>query len=317
MKARKHDPLAGKRRVVAMKKAKSAKPTPAHDPTAPRASAPLVTVPFHGGDLFAVAGEYADDGDRPVPVRPFCDRLGVAVQAQLAKLKGKPWAVVTMIVTTGADGKTYEMACLPLRAIPMWLATIEPNRVKAGVREALVTFQKEAADALYRHFRSRMAPAGPGLAKTSAVSPDALETILAKLTTLEEGRRADAIKMESLESTVSKLNHQLGAFRYSDNGLVGASRARTYIRNPLNTLAGKLADIKKQSKRRILNELENSVREACGHPKFTRGNTWDHLPMSDLGDALRAISHLEAKHHPEIDAHERKMIGERQLKLVK
>lgn len=291
--------------MTKVKSANTAAKTSAHDPTMPRASAPLV---FDGTTIrdrdqsLSLTDMWKAHGSDPSKAPSQWLRTDAAKAFVEFVAENLKRADVHVCQTTrGVGGGTwahwhiaFAYAKYLSPAFHVWC-----NEVARAVMEG------------------RMAPVGPGLAKTSAVSPDALETILAKLTTLEEGRRADAIKMESLESTVSKLNHQLGAFRYSDNGLVGASRARTYIRNPLNTLAGKLADIKKQSKRRILNELENSVREACGHPKFTRGNTWDHLPMSDLGDALRAISHLEAKHHPEIDAHERKMIGERQLKLVK
>jgi hypothetical protein len=49
------------------------------DPKAPVHPAPLslVSVPFQGGALLAAAGSYPEEGDRPVPLAPFCERLGI------------------------------------------------------------------------------------------------------------------------------------------------------------------------------------------------------------------------------------------------
>lgn len=127
-----------------------------------RAGSPLalVRVPFRGGFLLAAEGHHDQEGDRPVILKPFVDGLGLDLSTQLIKLRGKGWAVVGMIPTTGADGKTYKMASLPLRAIPLWLATINPGKVKPEVRPMLVTYQREAADALYHRFLGG-APAAP------------------------------------------------------------------------------------------------------------------------------------------------------------
>lgn len=108
----------------------------------------LVRVPFHDEQLEAVR----DDGRVMVSIRRVCDVLGVRMTGQLAKLRVKPWAVVQMICTTGPDGKTYEAACIELDALPMWLATIEPGRVKPELRDKLVVYQREAARVLRDHF---------------------------------------------------------------------------------------------------------------------------------------------------------------------
>lgn len=126
-----------------------------------RQSAPssaLVSVPYRHGDLLAAGEDYPDEMDRPVPLRPFCDRLGIALFSQLRRLKGVPWATVIKMMTVGADGRRRSMAALPLRALPMWLATINPRKVTPGAREVLEAYQCEAADVLRRHFLPRVAP---------------------------------------------------------------------------------------------------------------------------------------------------------------
>ena len=114
-------------------------------------------IPFRGSEILAVAGHVERQSDRLIPLRPFCDRLGLAVQPQLAKLRGKPWATITMIVTVAGDGRHREMACIPLRALPMWLALINHLKVASRVRPMLEAYQREAADVLYMHFLSAAA----------------------------------------------------------------------------------------------------------------------------------------------------------------
>ncbi len=162
-------------------------------PTSPRA---LARVPFHEGELLAVAGPVDQEGDRPVPLRPFCDRLGLDHSAQLAKLRSKPWATVGIIATVAEDGKIREMAALPLRALPMWLATINPGKVRPEARGALVAFQLEAADCLYRHFLGAPAPAGGALAAEVAELRQRVDAQGAELRQLiERPRTAQATRL--------------------------------------------------------------------------------------------------------------------------
>jgi hypothetical protein len=147
-------------------------PSPGATPTAA-----LVRVPFRGEDLPAVR---APDGACFIPVRPYCDRLGVAFPAQFRKLNAAQWAVVTILITTGADGKNYGMACIPLEALPMWLASISPRRVDKAIRPTLIAYQQEAADVLAQHFLGRpltppaLPPAAPALPPAPPDAPPAL-----------------------------------------------------------------------------------------------------------------------------------------------
>lgn len=108
----------------------------------------LQRVNFYGDTLEA----QAVDGRVSVALRPMCAALGIAIEAQLRKLKGKPWACVTMMITHDSTGRRQELACLDLDAVPMWLATIEANKVKESSRGKLVRYQLEAARVLRDHF---------------------------------------------------------------------------------------------------------------------------------------------------------------------
>lgn len=116
---------------------------------------PLARVPFRGG--FIEAAQI--DGDVFVPLRPLCDRLGVSAQGQLAKLRAKPWACIKMILSqVPGDDQARLLAAVDLRSLPLWLATIEPSRVKPEARAALVAYQREAAGVLARHFLANKPP---------------------------------------------------------------------------------------------------------------------------------------------------------------
>lgn len=114
----------------------------------------LVRVPFHGDELDAVR----DERGAWVSIRRVCEVLGVSHEPQFAKLKRKAWATMTMIVTVAEDGKNREIACVHLDSLPMWLATIEPSKVKPAVRDKLADYQRECAKVLRDYFFGAQGP---------------------------------------------------------------------------------------------------------------------------------------------------------------
>ena len=143
------------------------------DPKAPvhPAHLALVSVPFQGGALLAAAGSYPEEGDRPVPLAPFCERLGINADTQRKKLARVTWTCpVVMTVQIPGDDQARRLACIPLRALAGWLFTINPGKVAPEARPALVAYQREAADVLYRHVLAPPAPVpgGPTWAQLAA-----------------------------------------------------------------------------------------------------------------------------------------------------
>lgn len=153
----------------------------------------LVRVPFRGGHLQAAQL----DGEVWVPIRPVCDALGLAWQPQLKKLRAKPWANTcdTFMVSEG-DDQRRRFSCVDLRSLPLWLATIEPSRVKAEAREALVAYQREAAEVLFRHF---LAPSPSRVAGTSEGAT------LAALSVVAQQTDQNASDLEQLRDRVAQL----------------------------------------------------------------------------------------------------------------
>ncbi|WP_256589817.1 phage antirepressor N-terminal domain-containing protein [Pseudomonas sp. Choline-02u-1] len=112
-------------------------------------------IPFRSASLLLV-----EKGGEPfVPMKPVVEGMGLAWQAQHAKLtSGRFNSVITMIVTTGVDGKQYEMSCLPLRKLPGWLMSIHASKVRPELRECVIAFQNECDDVLWLHWNKIHAP---------------------------------------------------------------------------------------------------------------------------------------------------------------
>lgn len=106
-------------------------------------------IPFRSATLLLV-----DNAGEPfVPMKPVVVGMGLDWKSQHVKLQGGRFkSVMAMITTTGADGKTYEMACLPLRKLPGWLMSIHASKVRPDLRENVLAFQGECDDVLWSYW---------------------------------------------------------------------------------------------------------------------------------------------------------------------
>lgn len=95
-----------------------------------------------------------------VVIRPLCESLRLDPSAQRKRISGAAWATAAVIAAVGSDGKPRDMQCLRSDCVAMFLATIEPRRIKdPAIRSALEQLQREAAQALDIWFRGAAAPA--------------------------------------------------------------------------------------------------------------------------------------------------------------
>lgn len=119
-------------------------------------TAALVKFNFRGDDLDVVtAGTEAHIG-----IRRVCEALGIAFEPQIRKLKTDGGEGVIMMVTP-SDGGAQTTACLPIRSLPLWLATIHPSKVKLEAREKLIAYRRECAEVLADHFYGKRGAVAP------------------------------------------------------------------------------------------------------------------------------------------------------------
>lgn len=104
----------------------------------------VVKVDLSAGSVQTVMVE----GQPHIVLKPAIDELGLDFATQLKKLKTRSWATVGQSPMVADDGKTRDMAVVPVRTFLMLLATVNENRVAEQHRQTLVAFQNETADAI-------------------------------------------------------------------------------------------------------------------------------------------------------------------------
>lgn len=101
-------------------------------------------IPFHGTEIEAVK----QGDDVWVSLRRCCEVLGLNSQGQFRKLISKPWARVEEISTRDSAERSQMAVVVHLDSLPMWLATIQLNKVRPEVRDLLAAYQRDAAKVL-------------------------------------------------------------------------------------------------------------------------------------------------------------------------
>lgn len=97
------------------------------------------------------------------------------------------------MTTTGKDGKKYEMLCMPIKKLNGWLFSINPNKVRADLKERLENYQEECFLALWDYWTT-------GIARRDEVKHKTEQWLLKKKEyehrASEKGRLLQACKME-------------------------------------------------------------------------------------------------------------------------
>lgn len=119
----------------------------------------IITVEFRQDILFAVERE---DGVY-VAVKPICDTLGLAWQAQLQRLKRDTILAegITVMVIPSIGG-AQETVVMRLDLINGWLFTIDESRVKNDeIRQKVLAYKRECYSVLHEHFQPNRKEAPP------------------------------------------------------------------------------------------------------------------------------------------------------------
>lgn len=90
-----------------------------------------------------------------VPLKPICTAMGIdwSGQKKLIERDEVLSSVMVMMTTTGSDGKSYEMVCLPLDYLNGWLFKLTPSLFTSKeVREKVIRYQRECFRVLAEHF---------------------------------------------------------------------------------------------------------------------------------------------------------------------
>lgn len=139
------------------------------------ASTDLRIVPFHGDEIVT----FEAGGARYVAMRRIVENMGLAWQSQHPKLLSQRVKFNCHdMMTVGADGKEREMLSMPVEKLPLWLASINPNKIsKADVRAKVERYQADSAIALHDYWTKGVAVRGDMAGILTAISPEAAKVI--------------------------------------------------------------------------------------------------------------------------------------------
>lgn len=117
---------------------------------------------FYDDEITAVLVQRTDGPEIYVSVRQMCDLLGVSYQGQIRRINDDPvlskqlkGVNITFTPSGGRGGGAQETNCLPLDYLNGWLFGINPNRVKAEIRDRLILYQEKCFKVLADAFRER------------------------------------------------------------------------------------------------------------------------------------------------------------------
>ena len=141
-----------------------------------------------------------------VPIKPICQAIGIDDSAQRHRIDRHYilHSVEVTMTSTGADGKTYDMVCLPLEYVYGWLFTIDANLVAEANRENVKRYQLECYQALYTHFagslRRRVEENEAEIKALQAVNEAIKGVKAAKAAQREAEEHLDAIRKARLDT---------------------------------------------------------------------------------------------------------------------
>lgn len=95
----------------------------------------------------------AKQGDTEyVAMRPIVESLGLSWSSQSRKIRNnqlKQWCVD---ITTPTNNGNQKMLYIPIKKLNGWLFSINPEKVKASVKNKLIKYQEECFTALYDYW---------------------------------------------------------------------------------------------------------------------------------------------------------------------
>lgn len=106
-------------------------------------------VPFNGQQIITAMVA----GVAYVAMKPIVENLGMSWSTQVRKLtadKGKFNCVHMNMVAT--DSKLRDVLCLPLKKLNGWLFSINPEKVRADIRDKLIQYQEECFTVLHDYW---------------------------------------------------------------------------------------------------------------------------------------------------------------------
>lgn len=111
------------------------------------------TVFFHNANLSIVE----HNGQPYTPLRQIVQGMGLDWASQFTKIKQKfATCVVEITMQILGDDQSRSHTCIPVRKLPAWLYSVNPNKVKPELRDTVIKYQEECDDVLWNHWTGKL-----------------------------------------------------------------------------------------------------------------------------------------------------------------
>lgn len=246
----------------------------------------LFPVPFYEDTLVLVD----HDGKPFVAMKPIVENMGLAWQVQHRKLTEKFGSTITIMVTVGEDGKQREMVCLPLRKIPAFLYSVNPNKVKPALRDKIVRYQGECDDALWDYWTKGSATrsAAAAIDDVQFIRLHRMATTLLKQLQRETDAEARRFIHEQLAGVSTKLGLQVPAIEK-----IGHEAAPDYDSPALEEFWEVFEMLESRAQNR-LNHSRDRLLTAINLPSVRAAATAAKLALPDMGELRRVLKACRA-----------------------
>ncbi|WP_033134612.1 phage antirepressor N-terminal domain-containing protein [Acinetobacter sp. MN12] len=108
-----------------------------------------ISVPFHNNELYLVE----HNGQPYTPLRQIVQGMGLDWASQFTKIKQKfSTCVVEITMQIIGDDQSRSHTCIPVRKLPAWLYSVNPNKVKPEIRDSVIMYQNECDDVLWDYW---------------------------------------------------------------------------------------------------------------------------------------------------------------------
>ena len=137
----------------------------------------LSPVQFHGSTIFVVTHR----GEPYAPMKPIVEDMGLTWEAQARKLRDNRdrWGMINMIIPSASGNQ--DTLCMPVRKLPAFFASINPNKVRPELRDRIRLYQDECDNALWNYWTKGQATRRPKAPLPSVPQPTRQEQTAAAL----------------------------------------------------------------------------------------------------------------------------------------
>lgn len=105
-------------------------------------------VPFNGQKIITAMVA----GVAYVAMRPIVENIGIDWAGQTVKLKKQKEKFGCCDISTPSTGGIQKMLCIPLKKLNGWLFSINPEKVRADIRDKLIQYQEECFTVLHDYW---------------------------------------------------------------------------------------------------------------------------------------------------------------------